>query len=28
MSKAHSQRQVLNQIFGGAWITQGIYVAA
>jgi Dimerisation domain len=28
MSEAHSQRQVLNQIFGGSWITQGIYVAA
>jgi O-methyltransferase domain/Dimerisation domain len=28
MNEAHSQRQVLNQIFGGSWITQGIYVAA
>jgi len=28
MSNAQSQRQVLNQFFGGSWITQGIYVAA
>jgi len=28
MNNAQPQRQLLNQIFGGSWITQGIYVAA
>jgi hypothetical protein len=28
VNNAQPQRQVLNQIFGGSWITQGIYVAA